>query len=141
MSIVRWKPDTCQCIILRNSETDEYMFEKACPYHSSPAETLAENRSKNTEVMKPIIEEYGTEIVKNPELAQPQDKFVDWMRNEKGKLDYVVVGFTAEEKERIAEIVTKEEIVVKDEGGLVVKEPVVKEIIEDPISEEVIKGA
>lgn len=122
----KWFPDTCTCEI--DIEGEQFTLVTPCPHHQTAEDVLAENRVKNVEVVNPLITEFG-----NGEIL-PKGKTVEWERNEKGTLDYKLVGFTEQEKILAATLVTSEDITLKDELDIVLKEAVVKE------ETEVIKG-
>lgn len=122
----KWIPDTCNCVVEINN--GEFTLLKACEHHATAADVLAENQRKNIEVVNPLIRELG-----DGEML-PKGKIVEWERNEKGVLDYKLVGFTEQEKLLAATIITHEDITLKDESDVVLKEAIVKE------EAEVIKG-
>lgn len=129
----KWFPDTCDCEVEINN--GEFALLKACQHHATAAAVLAENQQKNIEVVNPLIAEFGDE-----EKGLPKGKAVEWERNEKGSLDYKIIGFTEQEKLTVATLITKEEILVKDESDLVIKEAIIKEEVLTPVEGEVIKG-
>lgn len=129
-----WFPDTCECVVDLDGSGSVPILLKQCPHHATAEDVLAENREKNVEVVNPLIREIG-----DGEML-PKGKTVEWERNEKGTLEYKLVGFTEAEKLSAATLITKKEILVKDESNLVIKEAVIKEEILVPVEEEVIKG-
>lgn len=126
----RWFPDTCDCVV--DIDGDKLTLVEPCAHHASAEAVLAENQQKNVEVVNPLIAEIG-----DGEML-PKGKVVEWQRNEKGTLDYKLVGFTEAEKLAAVAVITHEEIQVKDESDVVLKEAITKEEI--PIEGEVIKG-
>lgn len=158
MGFAIWTLDTCDAKILVNTETGEKAFVSPSAHYATPEDAHQVNIKKNAEVAKPLELEFGSLskpkdvveigkqffIIEGKELIEitaeqaaqfRNTKYLSWRHNEKKELEYILVGFSEEEKIRAAEVVASETVTIKDDGGAIVKQPVVK--LDD---EAVIKG-
>lgn len=137
----RCELDTCKCVIEADYVHDIELDEEAgtatligvqsewsrlvnvCEFHtnSTMEEVKAEHFTKNLEVSGPLMDAFAVDGF------LPKGKSLEWERNPKGELEYKIIGFTKKEKAVAVSVITKGEVLVKDEAGEVIKQPVVKD--------------